>query len=84
MPSVDFSAESMFDNPSGTVIRRISDFNSEFGLDLGEVQQAAAASRPPSEPGIAAEPRSRARRSSRCWCRWRKVAAADRGAARRC
>src|SRR5215213_4827905 len=41
MPSVDFSGESMFDNPSGTVIRRISDFNSEFGLDLGEIQEAA-------------------------------------------
>jgi adenylate cyclase len=36
-PSVDFSDESMFDNPSGTVIRRISDFNSEFGLDLSEI-----------------------------------------------
>jgi adenylate cyclase len=33
-PSVDFTGESLFDNPSGTVIRRISDFNSEFGLDL--------------------------------------------------
>jgi adenylate cyclase len=54
LPSVDFSGESMFDNPSGTVIRRISDFNSEFGLDLGEVQ--AAAVRPPSEPGIPGEP----------------------------
>jgi adenylate cyclase len=37
LPSVDFSDASMFDNPSGTVIRRISDFNSEFGLDLGDV-----------------------------------------------
>jgi adenylate cyclase len=55
MPSVDFSGESMFDNPSGTVIRRISDFNSEFGLDLGEIQQAAAA-RPASEPGFRPEP----------------------------
>jgi adenylate cyclase len=54
MPSVDFSGESMFDNPSGTVIRRISDFNSEFGLDLGEVQAAAA--RPASEPGFRPEP----------------------------
>jgi adenylate cyclase len=36
-PSVDFSDESMFDNPSGTVIRRISDFNSEFGLDMSEI-----------------------------------------------
>ncbi|HEV7241398.1 MAG TPA: adenylate/guanylate cyclase domain-containing protein [Thermoanaerobaculia bacterium] len=49
MPSVEFTGESMFDNPSGTVIRRISDFNSEFGLDLGEVAQQAV--RPPSEPG---------------------------------
>jgi adenylate cyclase len=40
IPSVDFSDESMFDNPSGTVIRRISDFNSEFGLDLGEAGKA--------------------------------------------
>ena len=55
MPSVDFSGDSMFDNPSGTVIRRISDFNSEFGLDVAEVQQAAAA-RPLSEPGIKQEP----------------------------
>jgi adenylate cyclase len=52
MPSVDFSGESMFDNPSGTVIRRISDFNSEFGLDLGEVAaQQPAAARPPSDSG---------------------------------
>ncbi|HYI12738.1 MAG TPA: adenylate/guanylate cyclase domain-containing protein [Thermoanaerobaculia bacterium] len=50
MPSVDFSGDSMFDNPSGTVIRRISDFNSEFGLDLGEA--AGAAIRPVSEPGM--------------------------------
>ncbi len=56
MPSVEFTGESMFDNPSGTVIRRISDFNSEFGLDLGEIQDAAAASRPPSEPGKVPEP----------------------------
>src|SRR6202022_2027156 len=38
-PSVNFSNESMFDNPQGTVIRRISDFNSEFGLDLAEAQK---------------------------------------------
>lgn len=55
MPSVEFTGDSMFDNPSGTVIRRISDFNSEFGLDVAEVQQAAA-TRPPSEPGLRAEP----------------------------
>ncbi|HEX6641227.1 MAG TPA: adenylate/guanylate cyclase domain-containing protein, partial [Thermoanaerobaculia bacterium] len=55
MPSVDFSGESMFDNPSGTVIRRISDFNSEFGLDFSEIQQHASL-RPVSEPGMHAEP----------------------------
>ncbi|HEX6097155.1 MAG TPA: adenylate/guanylate cyclase domain-containing protein [Thermoanaerobaculia bacterium] len=49
MPSVEFTGESMFDNPSGTVIRRISDFNSEFGLDLGEIVQQQV--RPQSEPG---------------------------------
>src|SRR5438477_1801249 len=48
-PSVNFSNESMFDNPSGTVIRRISDFNSEFGLDLAEAQKPVP--RIPSEPG---------------------------------
>jgi adenylate cyclase len=48
-PSVNFSNESMFDNPSGTVIRRISDFNSEFGLDLAEA--AKPVPRIPSEPG---------------------------------
>ncbi|MEO6486639.1 MAG: FHA domain-containing protein, partial [Thermoanaerobaculia bacterium] len=53
LPSVDFSAQSMFDNPSGTVIRRISDFNSEFGLDMAE---AAAPVRLPSEPGDKAAP----------------------------
>ena len=50
LPSVDFSGDSMFDNPSGTVIRRISDFNSEFGLDLAEAQQKPVP-RIPSEPG---------------------------------
>ncbi len=49
-PSVNFSNESMFDNPSGTVIRRISDFNSEFGLDLAEAAKPVA--RIPSEPGL--------------------------------
>jgi len=49
-PSVNFSNESMFDNPSGTVIRRISDFNSEFGLDLAEAQKPVP--RIPSEPGL--------------------------------
>lgn len=58
LPSVDFKEDSsMFDNPSGTVIRRISDFNSEFGLDLGELEkQAPAAARPPSSPGVKVEP----------------------------
>lgn len=54
LPSVNFSGESMFDNPSGTVIRRISDFNSEFGLDLGEL--AKPAPRLPSERGITPKP----------------------------
>ena len=39
LPSVNFGNESMFDNPQGTVIRRIADFNSEFGLDLAEAQK---------------------------------------------
>jgi adenylate cyclase len=52
LPSVEFTGDSMFDNPSGTVIRRISDFNSEFGLEIGDAQAPAAAKvRPPSEPG---------------------------------
>ena len=54
-PSVDFSGSSMFDNPSGTVIRRISDFNSEFGLDIGEVGKTAAP-RVPSDSGVAPAP----------------------------
>src|SRR5713101_2763011 len=49
-PSVNFSNESMFDNPSGTVIRRISDFNSEFGLHLAEAQKPVP--RIPSSPGL--------------------------------
>src|SRR5882762_2705255 len=53
LPSVDFNADSMFDNPSGTVIRRISDFNSEFGLDLNEVlENKRPVTRPPSQPGL--------------------------------
>jgi adenylate cyclase len=51
LPSVDFNADSMFDNPSGTVIRRISDFNSEFGLDLAELQAEPGAQRTPLPPG---------------------------------
>lgn len=49
-PSVEFTGDSMFDNPSGTVIRRISDFNSEFGLEVGDLMQPAAAR--PAEPGV--------------------------------
>jgi len=53
LPSVDFNADSMFDNPSGTVIRRISDFNSEFGLDISEaLDNKAGVTRPPSQPGL--------------------------------
>ncbi|HEV2720866.1 MAG TPA: adenylate/guanylate cyclase domain-containing protein [Thermoanaerobaculia bacterium] len=50
LPSVNFTGESMFDNPSGTVIRRISDFNSEFGLDLAELEKPTA-QRLPSDAG---------------------------------
>src|SRR5688500_8012870 len=56
MPSVEFTGESMFDNPSGTVIRRISDFNSEFGLDIGDLQEPAVSASPPSEPCSNPEP----------------------------
>src|SRR5437763_8881318 len=52
LPSVDFNADSMFDHPSGTVIRRISDFNSEFGLDISEALEKGPVTRPPSQPGI--------------------------------
>ena len=54
LPSVDFNADSMFDNPSGTVIRRISDFNSEFGLDINEalLENKGSITRPPSQPGL--------------------------------
>jgi adenylate cyclase len=57
LPSVDFNADSMFDNPSGTVIRRISDFNSEFGLDIAEMLDdkspvSRPSTRPPSQPGL--------------------------------
>src|SRR5207244_7950334 len=50
LPAVNFGNESMFDNPQGTVIRRIADFNSEFGLDLAEAQKPVP--RIPSEPGL--------------------------------
>jgi adenylate cyclase len=56
MPSVEFTGESMFDNPSGTVIRRISDFNSEFNLDFTPEAAAQVAPRKPSEPGSKQEP----------------------------
>lgn len=52
LPSVDFNADSMFDNPSGTVIRRISDFNSEFGLEIAESLDKKPVTRPPSHPGL--------------------------------
>src|SRR5258707_11709382 len=55
LPSVNFTGDSMFDNPSGTVIRRISDFNSEFGLDINEVLEKPTP-RAPSEPGAKVEP----------------------------
>src|SRR5258706_2739971 len=55
LPSVNFTGDSMFDNPSGTVIRRISDFNSEFGLDINEVLEKPTP-RAPSEPGVKIEP----------------------------
>src|SRR6266511_2389962 len=53
LPSVDFSGVSLFENASGTVIRRISDFNSELGLDMAE---AAPPLRVPSEPGLKPAP----------------------------
>ncbi len=40
LPAVNFSNDSVFDNPQGTVIRKISDFNSEFGLDALEAKPA--------------------------------------------
>jgi adenylate cyclase len=52
LPSVNFTGESMFDNPSGTVIRRISDFNSEFGLDVGELDKPTAQRVPSEAPGM--------------------------------
>ena len=56
LPSVNFTGESIFDNPSGTVIRRISDFNSEFGLDVAEAAAKPVVGRPPSEPGLHPSP----------------------------
>ncbi len=53
LPAVSFSGDSMFE-ASGTVIRRISDFNSEFGLDVAEA--SAEAARKPSEPGLKPAP----------------------------
>ena len=52
LPSVNFTGESMFDNPSGTVIRRISDFNSEFGLDLAELEKPTAPRVVSEAPGM--------------------------------
>ena len=54
-PAVDFSAATPFDNPSGTVIRKISDFNSEFGLDVAAVLQATPP-RPVISPGTPPPP----------------------------
>src|SRR5438445_8326285 len=51
-PSVNFTGESMFDNPSGTVIRRISDFNSEFGLDVAELEKPTAPRVVSEAPGM--------------------------------
>jgi adenylate cyclase len=51
-PAVDFSDESPFDNPTGTVIRRISDFNSEFGLDVADIARGGRTSIK-SDPGAA-------------------------------
>ncbi len=56
LPSVNFTGDSMFDNPSGTVIRRISDFNSEFGLDVAELMDKPPGPRDPSGPGLKVEP----------------------------
>jgi adenylate cyclase len=50
IPAVDFSGDSMFENASGTVIRRISDFNSEFGLDVSDHLPARKVSEPGSRP----------------------------------
>ncbi len=59
MPSVNFTGESMFDNPSGTVIRRIADFNSEFGLDVAEVAKAAQSAAPGAAIGEGAVTREK-------------------------
>src|SRR5258708_18188217 len=56
LPSVNFTGDSMFDNPSGTVIRRISDFTSEFGLDVAELMDKPPGPRDPSGPGLKVEP----------------------------
>src|SRR5260221_7938570 len=56
LPSVNFTGDSMFDTPSGTVIRRISDFNSEFGLDVAELVDQPPSPRDPSGPGLKVEP----------------------------
>ncbi|MGH9458968.1 MAG: adenylate/guanylate cyclase domain-containing protein [Thermoanaerobaculia bacterium] len=45
--AVEFSDDSPFENLSGTVVRRISDFNSDFGLEaVPEVGKPAAAAPP--------------------------------------
>lgn len=54
-PAVDFSDDTPFEDMSGTVIRRISDFNSEFGLDVPVTGQASAAVDPASPQGFTRE-----------------------------
>ena len=53
VPQVDFSAQSMFEE-SGTVVRRIADFNLEFGLDSLPVGQEQAAIAPAVAAGASA------------------------------
>lgn len=54
-PAVDFSDDTPFEDMSGTVIRRISDFNSEFGLDVPVTGQPAAAVDPATPQGFTRE-----------------------------
>jgi len=54
LPAVSFSGDSVFE-ASGTVIRRISDFNSEFGLDTSDAVKAMPR-KPVSEPGVKQAP----------------------------
>ncbi|MBW3563118.1 MAG: GAF domain-containing protein [Acidobacteria bacterium] len=54
-PAVDFSDDTPFEDMSGTVIRRISDFNSEFGLDVPVTGEAPAAVDPSTPQGFTRE-----------------------------